>query len=432
MDIPLISYICSVLSRLSYMNNTNFLHHYVEIFNIPEFKKQLHKIRTVSNENIFEPKIENISNISKKINSIIKERYKQNDGFDSSHIKYISISTSNYSSVYIIADKLTNTIYIAFRGTYSIKSALSYLKLTSIKPYKTNKKSNNGILLGVFKIVGEIFYTINESIHFLSKNFLRTDNYKLVTTGHSLGGGCAQIFSYLLIKNKPNLKITCVTFGGPRTMNKSLITKYNNYIENKVIMFRRYITNGDPIPLLPFTTNSGNDSYYHTDDDNDKMSFTSISCKNVLKTNKVLCNLHNKTKKIKPDPKYHGVYLGIYYKGAGEDLLKTTKEIERHDGNTVCRINIGGNNEPYKAIFFLLDDLKTKTRVHKFFNKTVKKLKKIFTTDYKHQDIYMNTKVFNNLLKNSIILEEDNLNPIKTDKIEKIEQTTHHPELYNV
>ena len=29
------------------MNNTNFLHHYVEIFNIPEFKKQLHKIRTV-------------------------------------------------------------------------------------------------------------------------------------------------------------------------------------------------------------------------------------------------------------------------------------------------------------------------------------------------------------------------------------------------
>ena len=44
----------------------------------------------------------------------------------------------------------------------------------------------------------------------------------------------------------------------------------------------------------------------------------------------------------------------------------------------------------------------------------------------------MNTKVFNNLLKNSIILEEDNLNPIKTDKIEKIEQTTHHPELYNV
>jgi hypothetical protein len=432
MDIPLISYICSVLSRLSYMNNTNFLHHYVEIFKIPEFKSQLHLIKSISNEDIFEPKIKNISNISKKINITTKEKYKNNNDFESSDVKYISISTSNYSSVYIIADKLTNTISIAFRGTYSIKSALSYLKLTSINPYKTNKKSNNGILLGIFKIVGEIFYTICESIKFLSNDFLKTNNYKLVTTGHSLGGGCAQIFSYLLIKNKPNLKITCVTFGGPRTMNKALISKYNNYIENKDIMFRRYITNGDPIPLLPFTTNSGNNSYYHTDDNNNKMSFTSISCKNVYKTNKVFCNLNNKTKKIKPNPKYHSVYLGVYYKGAGEDLFKTTKEIDRYNGDTVCKINIGGNNEPYKVVFFLLDDLKTKSPVYKLFNKTVKKLKKTFLTDYKHQDIYMNTTVFNNLLKNSVVLDNDNLNPVKSDKIEKIEQTTSKPQLYNV
>jgi predicted lipase len=432
MDIPLISHICSVLSRLSYMNNTNFLHHYIEIFKIPEFKSQLHKIKSVSNENIFEPIINNISVVNERINTITKIRYKHNNDFDSSNIKYVSISTSNYSSVYIIADKLTNCIFIAFRGTYSIKSALSYLKLTSIKPYKTSKHSNNGILLGVFKIVGEIFYTICESINFLSKEFLKTRDYKLVTTGHSLGGGCAQIFSYLLIKNKPKLKITCVTFGGPRTMNKSLIKKYNNYIENNVIMFRRYITNGDPIPFLPFTTNSGNNSYYHPEEDNEKISFISFSCKNVLKTHKVSCNLHNKTKRIKPSPKYHSIYLGVYYKGAGEDLFKTTKEIERHNGDTVCKINIGGNNEPYKAVFFLLDDLKMKTHVHNFFNKTIKKLKKIFTTDYKHQDIYMNTKVFNDLLKNSIILNEDNLNPITSDKFEKIEHTTRRPELYSV
>jgi predicted lipase len=432
MDIPLISHICSVLSRLSYMNNTNFLHHYTEIFKISEFKSQLHKIKSVSNENIFEPLINNISTVNERINTITKVRYKHNNDFDSSNIKYISISTSNYSSVYIIADKLTNCIFIVFRGTYSIKSALSYLKLTSIKPYKTCKKSNNGVLLGIFKIVGEIYYTICESIKFLSKDFLKTSNYKLVTTGHSLGGACAQIFSYLLIKNKPNLKITCVTFGGPRTMNKALITKYNNYIENKVIMFRRYVTNGDPIPLLPITTNSGNNSYYHTDDDNEKMSFTALSCKNVLKTHKLLCNLHNKTKKVKTKSKYHSIYLGILYTGSGEDLFKTTKEIERHNGDTVCRIIIGGNKEPYKAVFFLLDELKMKTHVHKFFNKTIKKLKKIFTTDYKHQDIYMNTKIFNNLLKNSIILNEDNLNPTQSDKLEKINQTTRNSELYCV
>ena len=430
MDIPLISHICSVLSRLSYMNNTNFLHHYTEIFKIPEFKSQLHKIKSISDENIFEPIINNISTVNEQINKITKVRYKHNNDFDSSNIKYVSISTSNYSSVYIIADKLTNCIFIAFRGTYSIKSALSYLKLTSIKPYKTCKKSNDGILLGIFKIVGEIYYTICESIHFLSKDFLNSSYYKLVTTGHSLGGGCAQIFSYLLIKNKPNLKITCITFGGPRTMNKSLIGKYNNYIDKKVIMFRRYITNGDPIPLLPFTTNSGNNSYYHPEEDNDNISFISLSCKNVLKTHKVSCNLHNKTKKVKPDPKYHSVYLGVYYKGAGEDLFKTTKEIIRDNGNTVCRINTGGNNESYKVVFFLLDDLKMKTHVNKFVNRTIRKLKKIFTTDYKHQDIYMNTKIFNNLLKNSELLDKVNLNPTKFDKLVEIEQTTRQPELY--
>ena len=181
MDIPLISHICSVLSRLSYLNNTNFLHHYIEIFKIPELKSQLYKIKSASDENIFEPIIKNISVINKQINTITKVRYKHNIDFDSSHIKYVSISTSNYSSVYIIADKITNCIFIAFRGTYSIKSALSYLKLTSIKPYKTCKKSNDGILLGIFKIVGEIYYTICESIHFRSpksKMFYRSWFYR--------------------------------------------------------------------------------------------------------------------------------------------------------------------------------------------------------------------------------------------------------------
>jgi hypothetical protein len=214
-------------------------------------------------------------------------------------------------------------------------------------------------------------------------------------------------------------------------MNKALIDKFNNYIEKNNIMFRRYVTNGDPIALLPFTTKSGNNSYYHPDDNNDKMSHLAISCKNIKKTNKVLCNLHNKTKKNKPHPKFHSVYLGILYKGAGEDLTKTTKEINRYNGNTVCRIITGGNNESYKSVFFLLDELKTSNKKdHSNFSIKIEKFKKIFTTDYKHQDIYMNTKIFNNLLQNSVILDDKNLNPIIFDKLATIEQTKFKPELY--
>ena len=118
-------------------------------------------------------------------------------------MKFIQISTSNYSSVYVIADKVQNTIFIGFRGTSSLKSGLSYTKLSSIMPYNVCSVNNDGYVLGVFKIITEIFYTINESIDFLSTNFLKNKNYKIVTTGHSLGGGCSpNIFVYSGIKKE--------------------------------------------------------------------------------------------------------------------------------------------------------------------------------------------------------------------------------------
>jgi len=431
MDIPLISYISSILSRLSYMNNTNFLHYYDEIFKVKELRDQLHKIKEVDDKDIFEPIVNNIDIINKKINTITKKHLiHKND--DSSNVKYISISTSNYSSVYIVADKLTNTIFIAFRGTYSLKSALAYFKLTSIEPYKICKNNPGGLVLGIFKIVGEIFYTIKESIHFLSSTFLKTNNYKLVSTGHSLGGGCSQIFSYFLVKQNPKIKITCVTFGGPRVFNKYLVDKFNNYIERNIIMFKRYVTNGDPITLLPLTRKKGNVSYYHPDEGNDKMDYTAIVCRNVKKTQKALCNLRNKSKKNKPDLKFHGTYLGLSYSGAGEDILKTTKEIIRSHGNTVCRIIFGGNNEKSRAVFFLLDDLKTKTKTNDIVSEVITKLKKTFTTDYKHQDIYMNTRIFNDLLKKSVVLDDDNMNPILFTELVEIDQGAGKPELYCV
>ena len=430
MDIPLISYISSILSRLSYMNNSNFLHYYDEIFKVSELRDQLHKIKEVDNKDIFDPIVNNIDIINKKIN-IITKKHLIHKSDDSSNVKYISISTSNYSSVYIVADKLTNTIFIAFRGTYSLKSALAYFKLTSIEPYKICKNNPSGLVLGIFKIVGEIFYTIIESIRFLSSTFLKTNNYKLVTTGHSLGGGCSQIFSYFLVKQNPKIKITCVTFGGPRVFNKYLVDKFNNYIERNIIMFKRYVTNGDPITLLPLTTKRGNVSYYHPDEENEKMDYTAIYCKNVKKTQRVECNLRNKTKKHKPDLKFHGMYLGVSYSGAGEDILKTTKEIVRSHSNTVCRIIFGGNNEKSRAVFFLLDDLKTKTKKNDdIVSEVISRLKKTFTTDYKHQDIYMNTRIFNDLLKKSVVLDDDNMNPTLFTELVEINQGKGQPELY--
>ena len=197
-------------------------------------------------------------------------------------------------------------------------------------------------------------------------------------------------------------------------------------------MFKRYVTNGDPITLLPLTRKKGNVSYYHPDEGNDKMDYTAIVCRNVKKTQKALCNLRNKSKKNKPDLKFHGTYLGLSYSGAGEDILKTTKEIIRSHGNTVCRIIFGGNNEKSRAVFFLLDDLKTKTKTNDIVSEVITKLKKTFTTDYKHQDIYMNTRIFNDLLKKSVVLDDDNMNPTLFTELVEIDQGAGKPELYCV
>ena len=46
---------------------------------------------------------------------------------------------------------------------------------------------------------------------------------------------------------------------------------------------------------------------------------------------------------------------------------------------------------------------------------------KRFILDYKHQDIYMNTQVFETLIKNSSELDNNDLNPLAPNKIESIQ-----------
>jgi hypothetical protein len=427
MDIPLISSISCIMSRLSYFDDTQFLNKYLQIFNIPELNKQIINIKDENITDIFDLKIKNMIKINKKINEI---NYNNTPNeLSSENIQYISISTSNYSSVYIVANKLMNTIFICFRGTYSVKSGLSYLKLSSISPKNICHGSNDGYLLGVFKIISEIFYTIEESINYLSTHFLKTKEIKIVTTGHSLGGGAASIFSYLWVKHKPDLKIACITFGSPRVMNGNLIEKFNELILNKVILFKRYITNGDPFAKLPITSKKFDNSYYFPDDYDESLSFVAVTCNNIKKSRKVLCNLKNKTKKRKINIKYHGVYLGISYKGAANNVTDLNKEIMRYINNdTICRIIIGGNNQKFRAVFFNLNEAKKKKQG--FISSKIDKIKKtFFQVDYKHQDIYINKKMFEKLIKSSTELDNDNLNPLISDKHIKIQHKNPKQEL---
>lgn len=421
-NISLITYLSCVISRLAYLNNDRFLEKYVQIMDIKELSTQLNEIKKVEATNIFNPKIKNLLKISNQINNINYKKRDTNENYknailNSSEVQYFILSTSNYSSVYLIADKRTNTIVIAFRGTSSPKSSFSYLKVTSTFPYKMCDKTKDGYLLGIFKIVSEIYYTITECIHYLSINFLKNNQFKLIATGHSLGGCCAQILSYLWIKLHPTNKMCCITFGAPRVMNGPLIEKYIDLINKHKIQFERIITDGDPFPKLPSNIKpfSPEKTYYHVDDMDKKLENVALFCSNYHKTKKLKCNIKSKTKRAKIHKYNHGSYLSINYAKASQGLTDFKKEIKRDTKlNTVCRIIIGGNKEPSRVSFFNLQQLKTPK------NKTLKnlrtKLSKIFFTDYKHHDIYMNKNVLDELIKQASMMGEDDLNPLKTDK----------------
>ena len=417
MDIPLISYISVIMSRLVYLDNDKFLDKYINITEIPELKKQFIEIKNLEVENIFDLKTKNMISINKKVNKInYNDDLQKNISSDS--IQYISICSSNYSGIYVVADKRMNTIFVCFRGTYSPKSALTYLQVKTLAPTKICENTEDGYLLGVFKITAEVFYTIRESIRYLSKHFLKTKDFKLVTTGHSLGGGIASIFSYLWTqKHKQHLKIICITFGSPRVMNGHLIKKFNKLIHDKIIMYTRYISNGDPFVKLPLTSKKFENSYYFPDNYDHSLDYVAITCNYMKKTNKVKCNLKNKTKKAKLSLINHGLYLGIMFKDAANGKTNFNKEIKRDiDNSTLCRIIIW--NKKYKAVFFNLNDVKY--NIPKEKNMITNIIKK-FILDYKHQDIYMNTQAFEKLIKNSTELDNTDLNPLAPNKIESIQ-----------
>jgi hypothetical protein len=64
-----------------------------------------------------------------------------------------------------------------------------------------------------------------------------------------------------------------------------------------------------------------------------------------------------------------------------------------HNNDTICRIIIGGNNQNFRAVFFNLNEAKIKKQG--FLISKINKIKKtFFQVDYKHQDIYINKKMF--------------------------------------
>jgi hypothetical protein len=341
---------------------------------------------------------------------------------ENEYVQYISLAWSNYSTIYIVADKRSNSIFIIYRGTASFKGITSYLNFNTF-----NKNgpcdSDDAYIPGIFKITTEAIHTLLESVSYLATHFLKAatpNSVKVLVTGHSLGGVMATIFAYLYngIRNTSGMnnlsvlskQIICISVGASRCINDATLKRYNHLINQNLILYRRLVTKGDPIPFLPHKAYFG---YHHPGDglkskngleycqstysglygnfiDYDKSS----DCKS--KEDKVLSFIgdHNSYD--------HLNYLYVSYLSL-EPTGFDKNEIHREpgSGDTVMRVILGSNKFGSKVAFFNLVKSRGANYKKPFFK---------FLVDVHNQDILMTHKAFLKLIAE---LKPDNsVNPV--------------------
>lgn len=370
-----------------------------------------------------------------------KERLEGGGGSKNEYVQYISLAWSNYSMIYVVADKRCNTIFIVYRGTASFKGITSYVNFNTF-----NKNgpcdSDEAFIPGIFKITTEAIHTLLESVSYLATHFLKAtmnNSVKVIATGHSLGGAMASIFAYLYtgIRNSNNDKnlgnnlsvlskqIVCISVGAPRCINDATLKRFNHFINQNLIMYRRLVTKGDPVPQMPHKAYFG---YQHPGD--------------KLKTNNglVFCQStysglygnfidYDKSSNCKSKEESFGSvrsfigqhneydhmnYLYISYLTLVPVGFKTN-EIDREpeSGDTVMRVVLGSNKYDTKVGFFNL----VKSRGANYKKPLLK-----FLVDVHNQDILMTHKAFVKLI--SLMKPTNNDNPrIKTILNEQIFDT---------
>jgi len=198
-----------------------------------------------------------VPSINELIENTDKSKYYEKE--TDPNIKIISIADSNYGDTLVICTKYVPFVWLAFRGTYSTKTAQSYIQLSSLIPAEIDEGTK--LLKGIAKIEYEIIHTLFAAMKVLVKNFLPSKSVIPVITGHSLGGGLATIFGneYCNLVAKYGESFVapldstpvCISFGSPRVLSKGTSERLCQHIVSDRILFHRFSNDADPVTSLP-------------------------------------------------------------------------------------------------------------------------------------------------------------------------------------
>lgn len=155
-----------------------------------------------------------------------------------------------------------NKLYIAFRGTESIRDCLSDANIIRVPmdlPELTDDQRPE-VHWGFLRQ----FRSLQKHIDADIADYLQADEYnkseglkekensnkkELIVTGHSLGAAQATLASLQFKMSYPETKVSCYTFGSPRVGDETFVSLFENHVDH----YERVVNEEDPVTLVPFS-----------------------------------------------------------------------------------------------------------------------------------------------------------------------------------
>ena len=176
--------------------------------------------------------------------------------------KVFSLSDYNIGDTqFIYSIDKTDRLLISFRGTKCFNDLLTDIRITKDKcidicytPFflhHYNKNNQPYIHAGFY----QMFNLMKYELYHIIRKYLESNikEYKIILTGHSLGGSVSIIATICLFINfysyfkTGKIKLENITFGSPKIGNIEFSNLYKDLIKNNT----HYFHNSDPIPCVP-------------------------------------------------------------------------------------------------------------------------------------------------------------------------------------
>ncbi|MHA2249187.1 MAG: lipase family protein [Candidatus Kariarchaeaceae archaeon] len=170
-------------------------------------------------------------------------------------VKYIN-NTETDTQGYIAKDD--TRLIISFRGTSSVKDAMTDLAIGKVKYPKVRRwifkpKVHRGF--------HKAYTSIRDEILSIVRDELSSHPMQVYCTGHSLGGSLAILMGHDL-KKYEKIDPIVYTFGSPKVGNRWFAKSYNKKVKTSY----RIVNEEDPVPQLPGFTYKHVNKYALIDD----------------------------------------------------------------------------------------------------------------------------------------------------------------------